>query len=77
MHYEFPDGATLLQGIRSAGPTILAERVVGVNAVKETILRAAAPYRTAEGGYRVELEWARSSWRRCNHAAVVDWAQTR
>jgi cyclopropane fatty-acyl-phospholipid synthase-like methyltransferase len=58
MHYEFPDGATLLQGIRSAGPTILAERVVGVNAVKETILRAAAPYRTAEGGYRVELEWA-------------------
>jgi SAM-dependent methyltransferase len=58
MHYEFPDEATLLQGIRSAGPTILAERVVGVKAVKETILRAAAPYRTAEGGYRVELEWA-------------------
>jgi hypothetical protein len=58
MHYEFPDEATLLQGIRSAGPTILAERMVGVDAVEDTILRVAAPYRTAEGGYRVELEWA-------------------
>jgi len=58
MQYEFSDEATLLQGIRSAGPTILAERAVGVNAVEETILRAAAPYRTATGGYRLELEWA-------------------
>jgi SAM-dependent methyltransferase len=58
MQYDYPDEATLLRGIRSAGPTILAERAAGVGAVEKTVLRAAAPYRTASGAYHVENEWA-------------------
>jgi SAM-dependent methyltransferase len=57
MHYEYPDAATLVRAIRSAGPTILVEQAAGVDAVERAILSAAAPYRTTECGYRLEIEW--------------------
>jgi SAM-dependent methyltransferase len=55
--FEFPDEATMLRGQRSTPLAVLAERAVGAEAVREAILRAYAPYRTASGGYRLEVEW--------------------
>ena len=55
--FEFPDEATMLRGQRSTLLAVLAERAVGEEAVREAILHAYAPYRTASGGYRLEVEW--------------------
>jgi SAM-dependent methyltransferase len=55
--FEFPDEATMLRGQRSTPLAVLAERAAGEDAVREAILRAYAPYRTASGGYRLEVEW--------------------
>jgi SAM-dependent methyltransferase len=55
--FEFPDEATMLRGQRSTLLAVLAERTAGEEAVREAILRAYAPYRTASGGYRLEVEW--------------------
>jgi len=55
--FEFPDEATMLRGQRSTLLAVLAERAVGEEAVTEAILSAYAPYRTASGGYRLEVEW--------------------
>jgi SAM-dependent methyltransferase len=54
---EFPDEATMLRGQRSTPMAVFAERAAGEEAVRDAILRAYAPYRTASGGYRLEIEW--------------------
>ena len=54
--YEYPDRETALRAIRSAGLTVLAERTAGEAAVSDAIASALAPYRTASGGYRLEIE---------------------
>jgi SAM-dependent methyltransferase len=55
--FEFPDQATMLRGQRSGQVAVLAERAAGETAVTKAIINAFAPYRTASGGYRIELEW--------------------
>jgi hypothetical protein len=54
--YEYPDHETALRTIGSAGPTLLAERAAGKDAVTDAITRALAPYRTSTGGYKHEVE---------------------
>jgi len=47
---EYPDGETLWQAQAAAGPLQAALRVVGVEPLKATMLRAVAPYQTSTGG---------------------------
>jgi len=54
--YEYPTLDTALRAIRSAGLTLLAERTAGDTALTDAIASALAPYRTAGGGYRLEVE---------------------
>ena len=55
--FEFSDQATMLRGQRSGQVAVLAERAAGAKAITEAIINAVAPYRTASGGYRIEIEW--------------------
>jgi hypothetical protein len=41
----------------ASGPATLAIRTSGEDAVRQAALQAAAPFRTADGGYRIETEW--------------------
>lgn len=50
--YEYPDHETALRAIGSAGPTLLAERDVGKDAVTDAITTALAPYRRSTGGFQ-------------------------
>jgi SAM-dependent methyltransferase len=54
--YEYPDLETALRAIRSAGPTVLAERTAGQALVTQAITSALGPYRTGSGGYRLAAE---------------------
>ena len=54
--YEYPALETALRAIGSAGPTVRAARLAGQAAVADAIAGALAPYRTASGGYRLEVE---------------------
>jgi len=42
---------------QSSGPAALAIRTSGEAAVREAVIGAFAPFRTAAGGYRIETEW--------------------
>jgi len=55
--FEYRDEAALLHATLASGPATLAIRTSGEDAVREAALEAAAPFRTAEGGYRIETEW--------------------
>jgi SAM-dependent methyltransferase len=55
--FVFTDEETLLRANRSAGPAILAERTSGEAALTDALCDAFAPFRTADGSYRVETEW--------------------
>jgi SAM-dependent methyltransferase len=55
--FVWPDEETLLKANRSAGPAILAERTSGEAALLAALRGAFAPFRTADGSYRVETEW--------------------
>jgi SAM-dependent methyltransferase len=55
--FEYPDQPTLLRAQSSPGPSVLAARTSGRDAVYAAISAALAPYRTAAGGYRIETEW--------------------
>jgi len=55
--FEYRDEATLLRAMASSGPAVLAVRTSGRDAVRGAISAAFAPYRTAAGGYRIEIEW--------------------
>ncbi len=48
-YFESPDEPTMLRGQRPTQQAVLAARAVGEAAVKEAIVRAYAPYRTASG----------------------------
>jgi SAM-dependent methyltransferase len=54
--YEYADEDALLRGMLSAGLVHVAEEAGG-DAVRRAIVEALAPYRTADGGYRLENEW--------------------
>jgi hypothetical protein len=52
--WVYPDEATALRGMLSAGPVGLAMRTSGEAPVRRAILDSIAPYRTSGGGYRLE-----------------------
>ena len=55
--YEFPDQAAMLAAMLSAGSAVAAAEYAGREAVASAIVEALAPFRTADGGYRLENEW--------------------
>jgi SAM-dependent methyltransferase len=55
--YEFPDQESLARGMLAPGPVVNAMKIAGEEPVRDAILEALAPYRTASGGYRLENEW--------------------
>jgi SAM-dependent methyltransferase len=55
--FVYSDEEAILTGNRSAGPAILAERTSGEAAVVAALRDAFAPFRTADGSYRLETEW--------------------
>ena len=54
---DFPDEETLVRELLSPGSVVLATRVAGEAAVRAAIRDALAPFRAADGTYRVENEW--------------------
>jgi SAM-dependent methyltransferase len=52
--WAFPDEETLLRGFKSTGFAVRAIERAGEETVTEAILAAARPYRTSDGGYRLE-----------------------
>lgn len=52
--WSFPDDETLLRGLKSTGFAVKAIDSAGEQKVSDTILEAVAPYRTSDGGYRLE-----------------------
>lgn len=51
--FVYPDDATALRGILASAPGTAAIRAVGEAAAGAAVLGALAPFRTAEGGYRL------------------------
>jgi SAM-dependent methyltransferase len=52
--WSFPDEETLLRGLKSTGFAVKAIDSAGEQRVTEAIREAVAPYRTSDGGYRLE-----------------------
>lgn len=52
--FEYPDEATALAAISSAGPVVRAVRHAGAEAVRQAILTSLIPYKLETGGYRQE-----------------------
>jgi hypothetical protein len=52
--WTFPDESTLLRGLTSTRPAIAAIDAAGADAVTRALLDAVAPYRTSDGGCRLE-----------------------
>src|SRR5262245_23632724 len=55
--YEFADDYALLRAMLSAGSAVAAVEHAGRALVVETIRRSLAPYREADGSYRMPNEW--------------------
>jgi SAM-dependent methyltransferase len=51
--WAYPDEPTLLRGLLAAGPAVRAIAAAGEARVREAVLAAVAPYRTAGGDYRL------------------------
>jgi len=51
---DYPDEKTALRGMLSSGPSIRAMQAVGEETVRNAILNAIAPFRTASGGYHLK-----------------------
>jgi SAM-dependent methyltransferase len=52
--WEYPDEETTLAGLMSSGPAVRAIEHTSVDAVRRTLLEACAPYRRADGSYRMD-----------------------
>jgi hypothetical protein len=50
--FEWPDRATAVRALLSAGPHVAAARQVGTEAVRRAVADSLAPFRTGRGGYR-------------------------
>jgi SAM-dependent methyltransferase len=55
--YEYPDEDALARAMLAPGLVVEAIRVAGEQPIRVAILEALEPYRTADGGYRLENEW--------------------
>jgi SAM-dependent methyltransferase len=52
--WDFPDEDVLLRALKSTGFAVKAAQSAGEEKVTEAVLAAVAPYRTSDGGYRLE-----------------------
>jgi SAM-dependent methyltransferase len=52
--WSFVDQMTLLRALKSTGFAVKAIEIAGEDAVDDAVLAAVAPYRTSDGGYRIE-----------------------
>ncbi len=52
--FAYPDEDTALRGLLSAGPAVKAIQAQGEEHVRELLRTALAPFRTANGGYRMK-----------------------
>ena len=55
--FIYPNEAGLLRGFMAPGPFVEAERHVGAAPVRDAILSALAPYRTADAGYSLPISF--------------------
>lgn len=55
--FEYPDGDTLVHRMLGVAPVAAAADTAGEERVREAILSSLAPYRSTDGGYRLENEW--------------------
>jgi SAM-dependent methyltransferase len=55
--YEYPDEPSLARAMLSPGLVVEASRAAGERRIRDAIVEALAPYRMADGGYRLETEW--------------------
>jgi SAM-dependent methyltransferase len=55
--YNFPDEDSTVRALLSPGPVIAAAEVHGEEPLRAALVEALAPYRTADGGYRLDNEW--------------------
>jgi SAM-dependent methyltransferase len=55
--YEYPDEPSMARAMLAPGLVVEAIRVAGEQPLRAAIVDALAPYRTADGGYRLENEW--------------------
>jgi hypothetical protein len=52
--FDLPDDDVALRCLLANGPAVLAIRASGEARVRDAVLQAIAPFRTAGGGYRLE-----------------------
>ncbi len=55
--FAWPDNETAWKAISSAGPTVMAVRYAGEEKVKQVVLASLRPFRTSDGGYRLENKY--------------------
>jgi SAM-dependent methyltransferase len=55
--FAWPDAEAMLRSVLSAGLPVLAMRAAGEEAVRRAALEGLAPFRVADGSYRVENDW--------------------
>lgn len=55
--YAYPDEATAVRALTSAGPAVKAAQIAGDAAVVEATLRGIAPCRRADGSYHTDNVW--------------------
>ncbi len=55
--FEYPDGETLVRMMLAPAPVVDAIQAAGEERVSEAILQSLAPYRRADGSYRLRNEW--------------------
>jgi SAM-dependent methyltransferase len=51
---QYPDEETYVRAMGSAGPCVLAGRLSGEEALRDALLTGAAPFRRADGSYRLD-----------------------
>ena len=54
---EYADEATVVRAMLAAGLVALAARLAGEDTIRAAIVDALAPFRKADGSYRLENEW--------------------
>jgi hypothetical protein len=52
--WAYPDEESVLRGLKSTGFAVRATESAGEQKVTDAVLEAVAPYRTSDGGYRLE-----------------------
>ncbi|HYI38196.1 MAG TPA: class I SAM-dependent methyltransferase [Thermoleophilaceae bacterium] len=55
--FDYPDEDALVRGMAAAGGVVQAAAVAGDEAVRRAILDSLAPFRAADGSYRLSNEW--------------------